>query len=196
MSGSPQPPPGAVDPVAEEETRVLVAAAATGDAPAQETICERYLPMIGTFFRFKAGSSHDVEDLTQRCFTVALRKLETFAWQGKRQFEAWLRGIALNIYRGWRRESFPTPFTEFLDLRVKEDQTDELQETLLRALGPMLTNIDPRFAEVLKLYYLDSKSSDECAEALGISIDNFYKRIERAKKAAREFLSVELSKYV
>jgi RNA polymerase sigma-70 factor, ECF subfamily len=74
----------------------LVEFAQGGDADAFGLLYERYVDLVYRYIYVRVGSPHLAEDLTSETFIRALRRIETFSWQGK-DIAAWLVTIARNL---------------------------------------------------------------------------------------------------
>ncbi|MFE0464095.1 sigma-70 family RNA polymerase sigma factor [Kitasatospora sp. NPDC058965] len=74
----------------------LVARAQAGDREAFGRLYQQYAPTVRRYLSRKAADPPAVEDLTSETFLRALRRIDTFSWQG-RDFGAWLVTIARNL---------------------------------------------------------------------------------------------------
>jgi RNA polymerase sigma-70 factor, ECF subfamily len=81
---------------AAAEVWALVEKAQTGDASAFGRIYDRYVDTVFRFIYFRVGSRPLAEDLTADTFLRALKRIESFTWQG-RDLGAWLVTIARNL---------------------------------------------------------------------------------------------------
>ncbi len=93
-------PTAAPDPdekrVGSAEVWKLVEQAQAGDVEAFGKIYDRYLDTVFRYVYFRVGSRTLAEDLTQEAFLRALRRINSFTWQG-RDLGAWLVTIARNL---------------------------------------------------------------------------------------------------
>ncbi|MQA27735.1 MAG: sigma-70 family RNA polymerase sigma factor [Micromonosporaceae bacterium] len=87
-------PPAEV--VGSTEIWRLVERAQAGDVEAFGQIYDRYLDTVFRYVYFRVGSRTLAEDLTQEAFLRALRRINSFTWQG-RDLGAWLVTIARNL---------------------------------------------------------------------------------------------------
>jgi RNA polymerase sigma-70 factor (ECF subfamily) len=74
----------------------LVGRAQGGDAEAFGRLYDRYLDTVYRYVYCRVGAAALAEDLTSETFLRALRRIESFTWQG-RDFGAWLVTIARNL---------------------------------------------------------------------------------------------------
>ncbi|HIW63518.1 MAG TPA: sigma-70 family RNA polymerase sigma factor [Candidatus Stackebrandtia excrementipullorum] len=84
------------DPNGPVEVRDLVAAAQNGDVEAFGRIYDRYSDTVFRYIYFRVGNRALAEDLASETFLRALRRINSFTWQG-RDFGAWLVTIARNL---------------------------------------------------------------------------------------------------
>ncbi|WP_198042219.1 sigma-70 family RNA polymerase sigma factor [Kitasatospora azatica] len=75
---------------------VLVARAQAGDREAFGRLYQQYTPVVRRYLSRKVADAAAVEDLTSETFLRALRRIDSFSWQG-RDFGAWLVTIARNL---------------------------------------------------------------------------------------------------
>ena len=81
---------------AAAEVWALVERAQAGDGAAFGLIYDRYLDTVFRFIYFRVGSRPLAEDLTADTFLRALKRINSFTWQG-RDLGAWLVTIARNL---------------------------------------------------------------------------------------------------
>jgi RNA polymerase sigma-70 factor (ECF subfamily) len=74
----------------------LIAAAATGEAPAFARLVQRHQAPVRGFLRRLSGNHADADDLAQETFVTAWTRLASF--RPGASFRAWLCGVA---YRKW-----------------------------------------------------------------------------------------------
>jgi len=85
------------DPVPDEaDIRDLVARAQASDADAFGELYDRYVGLIYRYIYYRVGGVELAEDLTSETFLRALRRLDSFSWQG-RDIGAWFVTIARNL---------------------------------------------------------------------------------------------------
>ncbi len=86
--------PDPSDPANEVWT--LVERAQRGETAAFGQIYDRYVDTVFRFIYFRVGNRQLAEDLTSDTFLRALKRIESFTWQG-RDLGAWLVTIARNL---------------------------------------------------------------------------------------------------
>ncbi|MFI1711398.1 RNA polymerase sigma factor [Streptomyces griseoruber] len=163
-------------PVAPEPE--LVARARTGDREAFAGVYDEHYRLVYGFLLIRTRNRHLAEDLTQEVFTRALRRIDSYTWQG-RAFAAWLTTIAKNLYfdelaRG--RTRWETPVAEFHDpqapgrcpesLALRELEAVEAHETVRTALH----SLNAHQRHCVQLRFLDELTPEETAREMGRSV--------------------------
>ena len=82
-----------------EQSRVLVEAAAAGDAAAVQTLLHQHLPGLRAYVRLRVGPAlrarESASDLVQSVCRDVLENIERFRYPGESAFKAWLYATAL-----------------------------------------------------------------------------------------------------
>ena len=183
--------------IAREDEHLLVAAAKKGDTAAFEELVNRYEDKIFRLTRNITGNQEDAEDAMQDAFLKAYSHLQDF--HGDSRFYTWLVRIAANESLMRLRKRRPNQFS--LDEPVEGD-TDLMpreledwgpspeqgyaQAELQGILADFIEKLDPEFRIVLILRDLEELSTQETAEALGISLSAVKSRLLRARLKLRE----------
>src|SRR5205823_5654642 len=186
--------------IARDDEHVLVAAAQAGGAAAFEELVNRYEGKIFRLTRTITGNHEDAEDAMQDAFLKAYSHLQDF--HGDSRFYTWLVRIAANESLMRLRKRRPNQFS--LDEPVEGD-TDLMpreledwgpspeqgyaQAELQGILSEFIEQLDPEFRIVLVLRDLEELSTQETAEALGISVPAVKSRLLRARLKLREKLN-------
>ena len=185
--------------VAREDEHLLVTAAKNGDAAAFEELVNRYEDKIFRLTKNITGNQEDAEDAMQDAFLKAYSHLKDF--HGDSRFYTWLVRIAANESLMRLRKRRPNQFS--LDEPVEGD-TDLMpreledwgpspeqgyaQAELQGILAEVIDRLEPEFRIVLVLRDLEELSTQETAEALGISVPAVKSRLLRARLKLREKL--------
>lgn len=193
-------------PAATTETGIfdesaLVARAREGDAKAFNELVSRYSRKIYRLAKHITQNDEDAEDVLQETFLKAFEHLSDF--QGQSKFYTWVVRIAVNesLMKLLKRKSDRTvPLDEPLDTGedtvVREiavwDENPEQQysrEELAKILDEAVESLKPAFRTVFVLRDIEELSTEETAEALGISVPAVKSRLLRARLQLREKLS-------
>jgi RNA polymerase sigma-70 factor, ECF subfamily len=186
--------------VAREDEHLLVAAAKKGDLAAFEELVNRYESKIFRLTMNITGNREDAEDAMQDAFLKSYSHLKDF--QGDSRFYTWLVRIAANeaLMRLRRRRpnqfSLDEPVETDEDLMPREIQDwgpgpdqrfaqTEMREILTKAIG----ELEPDYRIVFTLRDLEELSTEETAEAVGISVPAVKSRLLRARLKLREKLA-------
>jgi RNA polymerase sigma-70 factor (ECF subfamily) len=179
----------------------LVARAKAGDTAAFEKLVRQYDRQIYRTALHITQNREDAEDITQDVFFKAFQKLEQF--QGNSKFSTWLVRIAVNesLMRLRKRKtsktvsmdqdvqteegSIPRDFAEWRPNPEQIYSQGELGDILRKTIA----GLPPGFRTVFTLRDIENLSTEETAEALGLSVPAVKSRLLRARLQLRERLS-------
>lgn len=179
----------------------LVDRARGGDTAAFEELVRHYDRQIFRTAQHITQNREDAEDITQDVFFKAFQKLDQF--QGNSKFSTWLVRIAVNesLMRLRKRKtsktvsmdqevetgegSIPRDFAEWRPNPEQSFSQSELGDILKRTIA----GLPPGFRTVFTLRDIENLSTEETAEALGLSIPAVKSRLLRARLQLRERLS-------
>ncbi len=191
--------PNTQDAAADELT--LVNRAREGDTAAFNDLVRRYERKIYRLAMNITQNAEDAEDVLQETFLKAFEHLGDF--QGNSKFYTWLVRIAVNeaLMKLRKRKSDRTvPLDEPVETGeetvVREiavwDQDPETkysQEELSGILREAIESLRPPFRTVFVLRDIEELSTEETAQALGISVPAVKSRLLRARLQLREKLT-------
>src|SRR5260370_3281863 len=172
---------------------VLLARAREGDLAAFNELVNHYSRKIYRLAKHITQNDEDAEDVLQETFLKAFEHLSDF--QGQSKFYTWIVRIAVNesLMKLRKRKSDRTvPLDEPLDTGedtvVREiavwDENPEQQysrEELGKILEESVETLKPAFRTVFVLRDIEELSTEETAEALGISVPAVKSRLLRAR---------------
>jgi RNA polymerase sigma-70 factor (ECF subfamily) len=179
----------------------LVAQSRGGDTGAFAELVRRYEGKIFRLAQHVTQNREDAEDVLQETFMKAYEHLDQF--QGNSKFYTWIVRIAVNqaLMKLRRRKT---------DKSVSLDETiDTGEDTMVREiaawdedpeqrfsrdeLGGILDSavqsLEPPYRSVFTLRDIDELSTEETAEALGLSVPAVKSRLLRARLQLREKLT-------
>jgi RNA polymerase sigma factor (sigma-70 family) len=166
----------------------LVERATQGDAAALSHLVTEHWRFVYTMCLSYVGHTADAEDLTQEVFMQVAQDVTDLREPDK--FLPWLRQLARNVCRMWRRRQRPTP--EPLDTIAEvEDPTAAARfrrTELAEIVRGMLAHLSPKSREVLALHYLAGYSEAEIAVALGLSPATVKSRLREGREQAKHNL--------
>ncbi len=197
---NPAPPHQLPSQVVKDDEPILVAAARAGDISAFETLVGRYERKIFRLTQNITQNREDAEDAMQEAFLKAYEHLSNF--QGNSRFYTWLVRIAVNqaLMKLRKRRPGVVSLDEEIDTgedtmpRDVEDwgpspeqryEQSELGSILSKVIG----ELDPPFRVVFQLRDIEELSTEETAEALGLSVPAVKSRLLRARLKLRQGLN-------
>jgi RNA polymerase sigma-70 factor (ECF subfamily) len=182
----------------------LVRRARTGDFAAFEALVGRYERRIYSLARRIVGQAQDAEEVVQQTFLSVIEHLHEFREEAL--FSTWLLRIATNhalglLRKRCRQRTVPladdrseegepeVPHPEYIaQWRETPEQIASRHETR-RLLDEALGQLDEKYRLVFLLRDVEGLSTNETAEALGISTANVKVRLLRARLMLRERLT-------
>jgi RNA polymerase sigma-70 factor (ECF subfamily) len=179
----------------------LVARAKAGDTSAFSELVSKYERRIYRLAKNITRHDEDAEDVLQDAFLKAYEHLDRF--EGNSKFYTWLVRIAVNeaLMKLRKRKTDKTvPLDEPVDagedlvqreIAVWDDNPEQQysSEEMKKILEDALDTLKPDFRTVFTLRDIEELSTEETAEALGISIAAVKSRLLRARLALREKLT-------
>lgn len=205
MNAKPKPQPAIETPVDRiiappDNEAALVAAAKAGDISAFEALVSRYERKIFRLAQHITQNTEDAEDVSQEAFLKAYEHIGDF--QGNSRFYTWLVRIAVNqaLMKLRKRRTKDVSLDEEIETednfmpRDVEDwgpspEERYSQEELARILSQVIGELDPPFRTVFQLRDVDDLSTEETADALGISVPAVKSRLLRARLKLRDKLN-------
>ena len=179
----------------------MVRAAKAGDMGAFEELVKRYDRNVFRIAQHITQNREDAEDVVQDAFLKAFSNLEQFQEQSK--FYTWLVRIAVNEALMKLRRRRPER-TVSLDQEVQTEEDSMPREVadwspnpeqqysqaeLKDILGKTIQGLPSGFRTVFVLRDVEGLSTEETAEALGLSIPAVKSRLLRARLQLRDRLS-------
>lgn len=197
------------EPLDEE---ALIAKAQAGDQAALGQLLLQHYEMLQRMIEPRIPAQVQrllsVEDVLQQTFSSAFRHFDQFVPVGEGALGAWLRAIAerrlQDCVRELRRKKRGGDFQQVGREGGASDSAVELiqlvsagisppsrivsREEAVRALHVALAELPDDYRQVLQLRFLDGKTIEETAEAMGRTPDSIRAIANRAKKKLREVL--------
>jgi RNA polymerase sigma-70 factor (ECF subfamily) len=175
----------------------LVAAAAGGDAEAQETLFERYWPVIRQIVRALRYSKGGVarmreqtQDLEQEVALEVLLALPKQRWQGRRAFKAWLHKLAAativdaqRYHLAKRRDQRVETGMDRADKDPRRSKSPESvvdDQRRLETLAELLDRLDARYAGAVMLHHIGYTYA-EIGDLLGCTAEAARKLVSRGE---------------
>jgi len=153
----------------------LITRARSGDRKAFAALYRQHRDTVYAGIVRRVHNRDLAEDLTQEVFVRALRRIETFTWQGK-SLDAWLLTIARNLIADHyasshaRREVPTGEFGEWGEWDSNAEDTvlhSLLAAEARKVVGDALTFLNPHQRTCLRLRFLEELSVPETARVMG-----------------------------
>jgi len=185
----------------EQDNLLLVERAKAGDDSAFEQLIRQYDRQVFRIARHITQNKEDAEDIVQDAFLKAYQKLHQF--QGNSKFSTWLVRIAVNesLMRLRKRRNSKTVSMDD-DVQTEEgsvprdfadwgpDPEQQYKQTELREiLQKTIAGLSPGFRSVFTLRDVENLSTEETAQALGLSVPAVKSRLLRARLQLRDRLT-------
>jgi RNA polymerase sigma-70 factor, ECF subfamily len=173
------PPVSDANPCAEAP---LIRATLAGDSRAFDAIIQLHSRRIYRFVHNLARQHHDAEDITQQTFIKAYRNLARF--DPRRPMIHWLltiaRHTALNHFRDAKKwEEMPPEAASHEPSPARQMEHKDQQENLWDRARELLA---PREFEILWLRFAEQLSTEETAQAVGLTTTHVKVLVHRARQ--------------
>jgi RNA polymerase sigma-70 factor, ECF subfamily len=191
-----------MDAVQQRQEASLVAQLRDGDPAAFETLVRTYMPMMLRVARRFLKAEDDARDAVQDAFVNAFRSIGKF--ESNARLSTWLHRIVVNAslmrLRTQRRhpeediEDYLPRFGEDGHMVQPAQSWTETAETIVQRTelaGIVRAKIDELpdpYREVLLLRDIEELSTEEAAQALGVTANAVKVRLHRARQALRTLL--------
>lgn len=177
----------------ERDDAALVAAVLAGDERAFGQLMRKHKDSLYRFIRGYTGDAGEAYDLVQEAFVAAWHALSRY--DQRRSFGVWLKRIAINKCRDWRRRRAVRQFfysaedihQPGFDVAAIEQAPTDQDEDLAR-LDTAIAALPPNLKEPLLLSLTENLSHRAIGETLGITAKAVEVRIYRAKLAISQAL--------
>jgi RNA polymerase sigma-70 factor (ECF subfamily) len=170
-----------------------------GDLSLFEILMRRYNQRLFRVARSILADDGEAEDVMQEAYVRAFRELATF--RGEARFSTWLTRIACHeaLARARKRRRLvpfaggepPDPPSETIGPE-REMENHELQAFLRDAVEVLPDPLRPVFC----LREIEGLSTEQTADALGLTVENVRVRLHRAKRSLRQTLDQRIGREV
>lgn len=170
----------------------------SNDEVAWARFVELATPLLNSWARRIGLKSQDASDLVQEVLVVLLEKLPGFTYDRDRSFRGWMRTIAVNKWRQWRRRPVPVSL-ENGDVLPEELAVEDLsqafweqeyrEQLVARALQVMQADFQPATWRACWEHIVSGRSAQEVAAEFGLSPGAVYAAKVRVLRRLREELA-------
>ena len=183
-----------------DRERALCERARAGDREALGNLLRAHGPRLyRSVLLPRLGNQAHAEEALSVTYMKVVERFEQFAWQDVGIYP-WLRVIALRVALDMLRKRKREVLFEEHDLEREVDLAErdarsaaELERADLQAakrrVEELLDQVNPRYAEAIRLRILGEKTRDEAALALGVSVATFDVVLHRAMGALKKALA-------
>lgn len=190
--------------ISADDDHPLVTRARAGDYEAFESLVKKYERRVLTLAMRIVGQQHDAEEVVQQTFLSVIEHIQEFREEA--QFGTWLTRIATNHALALLRKRATRRTVSYTEQRSDEgygdiprpdviaqwaDTPDEIasRRETRRLVDKAMEELDEKYRLVFLLRDVEGLSTQETAEALGISPSNVKVRLLRARLMLRERLT-------
>ncbi len=144
-------------------------------------------PRFLAFLRRHVRDEAEAEDLLQHAMLKALRHQGD--WDGKENILAWFYRILRNaLIDHYRSRASDVRNAEAMETYSSSILPQEDREQLCACLIGVLPSLKPGYAEVLRRVDLQEEEPTQVAVSLGVTPNNLFVRLHRARQALRKSL--------
>jgi RNA polymerase sigma-70 factor (ECF subfamily) len=180
------------DNAEQQRMAALLTLAQQGDGEAFGQIYDAYVGQVYRYLYYRVGSQPLAEDLTSETFLRALRRIDSFTWQG-RDICAWFITIARNLVTDHYKSSRFRLEVSTADMLDADRADDGIEQEVLdnldnQALLAAVRQLKSEQQECVVLRFLQGLSVAETAAVMGRS-DGAIKQLQlRAVRALAKLL--------
>ncbi len=176
-----------------ERERVLIERA-PNDPLALAELYRMHVDAVRNFAWRRSGSRTVADEVTSATFERTLGAIEHFEWRGS-GLRPWLLRVASNematAFRQWERTVGRRAQLTARDIGLHDEQSDDHLTTLGEQLDSMtaaVSDLYPRYRQVIELRYFRGLSTEEVAAEMGCSKTVVSVTLHRALLALRRSL--------
>jgi len=177
----------------EETDEQLVERTQQGDAGAFGVLVERFEPKMTRYASRFLYDYEDREDAVQNVFLRAYENIQSF--RTSERFSPWLYRVAHNVFiniirkKGREKVSFVDLDTLF-PAGVPDDAMSEASIVDdYPHMDAHIARLDPKYREVLVLFYFEEKGYDEIADILHIPKSTVGVRLARGRAVLKKIIN-------
>jgi RNA polymerase sigma-70 factor, ECF subfamily len=181
----------------EQKDEEIVLKVQSGQIDYFELLVLRYEEKIKRYGKKFLSGYEDIEDIVQQIFLKAYINIQSF--DPSRKFSSWLYRIAHNEFINAikKKKKEPLPFFDpdvILPHPLSKEPADKgiLQYEAKNIINNCLNKLNPKYREVIVLYYFEDMGYKDISDILHIPVSTIGVRIKRAKNIMKKLCQTEL----
>lgn len=184
----------------EKTDEIIAQEVQAGDTESFGILVSRYEEKMKRYSRRFLFGYEESQDVVQEVFLKAYIHIQSF--DTKQKFSSWLYRIAhnefINAIKKKGKEALPffDPDVLFPHPVAKEDTEDEVyRKEIRKMLDDCLSQINPKYREILVLYYFEEMDYKEISEVVHIPTSTVGVRLKRGKDTLKKIYTKKHEKY-
>ena len=181
----------------EQTDEELARKVQTGDSLSFGVLMQRYEARLIRYGRRYLARNEDIEDVSQNVFLKTYENIQSY--DVSYRFSPWIYRIAHNAFVNVLRKQKHRTF-EFFDFDTlvsplsftQPKETEAESSKLQTVIEEHLSELSPKYREVIVLHYFEELSYEEIADVLHIPLGTVGVRLSRARTLLRQTLSKKL----
>ncbi len=162
----------------------LIRAARRGNLDAFSELVRRYHAPVRAFLSVRLRGGDDADDLAQETFVTAWHHMRSF--DPSRPLGPWLRALAFNHLRNYRRKHRAEPLGAAAELERLADERLDARQTQpdavrMEALKRCLEQMDGTLREMVRFRYVDEMPLAELGRMLKLNHSTLTMRLHRLR---------------
>ena len=152
-----------------------------------------YSPMLFALARRLVIPAHEREDFVQDVLVRTVQAMPDFRHDGQHRFRAWLKTVALNVWRNRHKTRASQPLDDDALPAIEPElerfiEEESLRHLSRRALAVMRTDFQPAIWQACWETAVEERPVQEVADELGLSVAAVYSARSRVLRRLREEL--------
>ncbi|HRP92642.1 MAG: RNA polymerase sigma factor [Ignavibacteriaceae bacterium] len=163
-----------------------------GNAADYSILIDRYKNKVFSMLKRMLKNDMDAEEVLMDCFLKAYNNLKNFKYESK--FSTWFYRIVYNtaltkLSNSKRKiENEMSSIDDLYDLKSEYDADVLVNNDLSQLVKKVVSELPPKNAAVITMFYLEEMTTEEISEVLEISVANVKVILHRSRNLLREII--------